>query len=146
MHYHRPVIVLLLGLGAVFRMTDDRQIVEVLDVEYQTAVKHHDIATMDRILADDFVLVTGRGRVFTKADLLTEARDSTVIYEHQEDTNRTVRLWQNTAVVTALLWEKGTNKGTPFDYRLWFSDTYVKTSSGWRYVFGQASMPLPETP
>jgi ketosteroid isomerase-like protein len=146
MHYHLPVIVLRLGLGAVSRMTDDRQIVEALDVEYQTAVKHHDIATMDRILADDFVLVTGRGRVFTKADLLTEARDSTVIYEHQEDTNRTVRLWQNTAVVTALLWEKGTNKGTPFDYRLWFSDTYVKTSSGWRYVFGQASMPLPETP
>jgi hypothetical protein len=57
-----------------------------------------------------------------------------------------VRLWQNTAVVTALLWEKGTNKGTPFDYKLWFSDTYVRTASGWRYVFGQASLPLPQTP
>ena len=146
MHHTMAVIVLLLGLGAVSRMTDDRQIVEALDVEYQAAVKHRDVATMDRILADDFVLVTGRGRVFTKADLLAQARDSTLIYEHQEDTNRTVRVWQNTAVVTALLWEKGTNKGTPFDYRLWFSDTYVKTPSGWRYVFGQASMPLPETP
>jgi hypothetical protein len=24
-----------------------------------------------------------------------------------------------------------------------FSDTYVRTPSGWRYVFGQASLPLP---
>jgi hypothetical protein len=28
---------------------------------------------------------------------------------------------------------------------LWFSDTYVKTAAGWRYVFGQASSPLTET-
>jgi ketosteroid isomerase-like protein len=143
MHDHLPVIVLLLGLGAVSRMTDDRQIVEALDVEYQAAVKQGDVATMDRILADDFVLVTGRGRVYTKQELLAEARAGTVTYEHQEDTSRTVRVWGNTAVITALLWEKGTNNGTPFDYRLWFSDTYVKTGDGWRYVFGQSSIPLP---
>ena len=146
MHYHLPVIVLLLGLGAVSRMTDDRQIVEALDVEYQAAVKHGDVAAMDRILADDFVLVTGRGRVYTKQELLAEARAGTVTYEHQEDTNRTVRVWGNAAVITALLWEKGTNNGTPFDYRLWFSDTYVKTGDGWRYVFGQSSIPLPAAP
>jgi ketosteroid isomerase-like protein len=125
---------------------DDASIVAALDTEYQAAVRTHDVATMDRILAEDFVLVTGRGRVFTKADLLAEARDTAVVYEHQEDTLQTVRLWQNTAVVTALLWEKGTNKGSPFDYKLWFSDTYVRTASGWRYVFGQASLPLPQTP
>jgi len=146
MHYHLPVIVLLLGLGAVSRMTDDRQIVEALDVEYQAAVKHGDVAAMDRILADDFVLVTGRGRVYTKPELLAEARAGTVTYEHQEDTNRTVRVWGNAAVITALLWEKGTNNGTPFDYRLWFSDTYVKTGDVWRYVFGQSSIPLPAAP
>jgi ketosteroid isomerase-like protein len=146
MQDHLPVIVLLLGLGAVSRMTDDRQIVEALDVEYQAAVKQGDVATMDRILADDFVLVTGRGRVYTKQELLAEARAGTVTYEHQEDTNRTVRVWGNAAVITALLWEKGTNNGAPFDYRLWFSDTYVKTGDGWRYVFGQSSIPLPAAP
>jgi hypothetical protein len=29
------------------------------------------------------------------------------------------------------------------DYSLWFSDTDVRTPSGWRYVFGQASRSLP---
>jgi ketosteroid isomerase-like protein len=123
---------------------DDMQTVAALDTEYQAAVKRNDAATMDRILADDFVLVNGRGRVSNKADLLKEARSKAVIFEHQEESTQTVRVWGSTAVVTALLWLKGTNQGKPFDYKLWFSDTYVRTPSGWRYVFGQASLPLPE--
>ncbi len=125
---------------------DDEKIVSALDTEYQEAVKNHDAAKMDRILADDFVLVTGKGKVFTKADLLKEAADTEVIYERQEDSNQTVRVWGNVAVVTALLWAKGTEKGVPFDYKLWFSDTYVRTPTGWRYLFAQSSIPLPKTP
>jgi ketosteroid isomerase-like protein len=125
---------------------DDPKVVAALDTKYQAAVKAHDASTMDRILADDFVLVTGRGVVQGKADLLKEARAKDVVYEHQEDTQQTVRLWGSTGVVTALLWVRGTDKGKPFDYKLWFSDTYVKTPGGWRYVFGQASLPLPAAP
>ena len=50
----------------------------------------------------------------------------------------------DTAVVTAKLWLKGTRQnGEAFDYKLWFSDTYVRTPTGWRYFFGQAGAPLP---
>ena len=114
-----------------------------LDTAYQAAVKANDTSGMDKILADDFILVTGRGQVFTKRDLLESARNKSSIYEHQEDTEQKVRVWGDTAVVTALLWLKGTADGKPFERKLWFSDTYVRTPSGWRYVFGQASLPLP---
>ena len=125
--------------------SDDEKAVAALDTQYQAAVEKNDAATMDRILADDFVLVTGRGDTYTKADLLKEARDKTSGYEHQEDTRQKVRVWGNTAVVTALLWARGTSGGKAFEYKLWFSDTYVRTPTGWRYVFGQASLPLPKT-
>lgn len=125
--------------------TADERMIAALDTEYQEAVKNNDVATMDRILADDFVLVTGNGRVYSKADLLKEAREKTIRYERQEDVNQTVRIWGDTAVITALLWAKGTNRGEAFDYRVWFSDTYVFTATGWRYVFGQASLHLPAT-
>jgi hypothetical protein len=75
---------------------DDAKAVAALDTEYQAAVKNNDAATMDRILADDFVLVTGSGKVYNKADLLKSSRDK---------------------------------------------DAVVRTSGGWRYVFGQASLP-----
>ncbi|MGA8554189.1 MAG: nuclear transport factor 2 family protein [Candidatus Acidiferrales bacterium] len=124
---------------------DDKAAVAALDTEFQAAVLKNDAATMDRILADDFILVTGSGKVFNKADSLEEARSGEYIYEHQEDTSRTVRVWGDTAVVTAKLWMKGTHNGKPFDKTLWFSDTYVRTATGWRYVFGQTSLPLAQT-
>jgi hypothetical protein len=47
------------------------------------------------------------------------------------------------AVVTALLYVEGTEAGKPFEYRLWFSDGYLRTGSGWRYTFGLASICVP---
>lgn len=116
--------------------------VAALDARYQEAVQRNDAAGMDRILADDFVLVTGSGKMYSKKDLLTEARSGRVQYERQDDSARTVRVWGDTAVVTAKLWAKGSENGKPFEYRLWFSDTYARKPGGWRYVFGQASLPL----
>jgi ketosteroid isomerase-like protein len=140
----------LAAIGLLFAATataqatpeQDRAAVAALDTKYQAAVKANDAATMDRILADDFVLVTGKGKSYTKADLLKSARDKTETYEHQEDSEQTVRVWGDTAVVTALLWIKGSNRDSAYDYRLWFSDTYARTPGGWRYVFGQASTRL----
>ena len=125
--------------------TDDQKTVAALDTEYQAAVKNNDAAIMDRILADDFVLVTGRGQAFTKTDLLTDARNTTTVYERQDEEpgSQVVRVWGDTAVVTALLRIKGSRKSGPIDVKLWFSDTYIRTSNGWRYAFGMASLPLP---
>jgi ketosteroid isomerase-like protein len=126
--------------------SDEGKNVAALDTEYQAAVQKNDTVAMDRILADDFILVTGVGKTYTKTDLLDEARSGRVLYERQDDSAQTVRFWGETAVVTAKLWAKGTENGKPFEYSLWFSDTYVRTPTGWRYVFGQASLPLPKIP
>ncbi len=125
---------------------DDARIVASLDTEFQAAVKHNDAATIARHLADDMVLITGRGRVYTKEDHIVSAQKKERIYEQQDEEpgTQTVRVWGDTAVVTALLWCKGTaGDGKPFNYKVWFSDTYVRTPAGWKYVFGQASLPLP---
>ena len=124
----------------------DRKAVAALDTEYQAAVKINDAAGMDRLLADNFALVTGSGKTYARADLLNEARSGRFVYEHQEDTAQTVRLWGDTATITAKLWAKGADNGKPFDYTIWFTDTYVRTPAGWRYVFGQSSLPLPKSP
>jgi ketosteroid isomerase-like protein len=123
---------------------DDAKTVAALDTKYQAAVKNNDAATMDGILADDFVVVTGSGKVYTRADLIQMARTHRVQYEHQEDSDQTVKVWGDTAVVTAKLWMKGIDQGNPFDFHIWFSDTYVRTRAGWRYVHGMASLPMPD--
>lgn len=121
----------------------DEQTVAALDTAYQAAVLKKDMAAMDRLLPANFVLVTGKGKVFGKSELLAEERRADLVFTHQEDTQQTVRIWGDTAVVTALLHVAGTDKGQPFDYSLWFSDVYLRTPQGWRYTFGQASIRLP---
>lgn len=137
---------LLMSATAHASPEQDRATVAALDTEYQAAVERNDADGMARILHPEMILVVGRGEVFTREDLLRSAREGEFVYEHQvEDAGtQTVRLYgDDTAIVTALLWLKGNGPNGPFDRRLWFSDTYVRTPEGWRYAFGQASLSLP---
>jgi ketosteroid isomerase-like protein len=130
------------------RMEQDRKAVYDLDVEYQAAVGRNDAATLERIHHPQMVLVLSNGTVVTGAQLEKAARDKTRIYEQQVvvDDSRVVRVVGDTAVVTAKLWLKGVrvSNNEAFDYKLWFSDTYVRTPTGWKYFFGQAGAPLPK--
>lgn len=123
---------------------DDQKAVADLDTRYQAAVKANDAEGMAAILHDDFVLVIGNGTAFNKKDLLDDARSGHVTYTHQEEEPGTqaVRVWGDTAVVTAKLWLAGVRDGKAFERKLWFRDTYIRTPQGWNYAFGQASLPL----
>ena len=137
---------LVMALVASAAPADDAKSVAALDTEFQLAVKNNDADTIGRILADDMILVTGRGAIFTRAQHIEAAQKQERIYEQQDEEPGTqvVRVWGDTAVLTAKLWIKGWAKdGKSFDYKLWFSDTYVRTPAGWKYAFGQASLPLP---
>lgn len=126
-------------------LEDDRLAITGLDLEYQAAVKRNDAAVIDRILHPDYFLMLGDGTLIGREELLDEARMRTNAFEirHEEEGTQVVRVWGNTAVVTARLRIKGTNRKGAFDRTLWFSDTYVRTPTGWRCAFGQASLPLP---
>jgi ketosteroid isomerase-like protein len=134
-----------LGVAAQASSTDE-QTVAKLDTEFQAAVKANNAEAMARIMHKDMILVLGDGKIDTREEQLKEARNKEFVYEHQEEDpgTQTVRICGDTAVVTARLWVKGVYRGKTFDRRLWFSDTYVRTSEGWRYFVGQASLHLPE--
>jgi ketosteroid isomerase-like protein len=126
---------------------EDRQAVAALDTEYQAAVERNDVAVIERIHHPNMILVLSNGTVIPGKQIEQAARDKSRVYEKQVeiDDSQVVRVVGDTAVVTAKLWLKGTrNSGEAFDYKLWFSDTYVRTPTGWRYFFGQAGAPLPK--
>jgi hypothetical protein len=138
---------ILLVAAPLMADEDPSKVVAAMDTQYQAAVERNDWQTMDRILHRDFALVLGNGAAYTRAHLIDAARNGDRVYEKQVEMpgTQTVRLYgRDTAVVTALLWLKGTRKsdGSTFDYKLWFSDTYVRTEEGWKYAFGQASLKL----
>ena len=133
--------------AAISSPASDACVVSALDLEYQAAVKRNDAAAMDRILHPLFVLIRGDGQVITREELLADARGQATVYEQQDEDpgTQTVRVWGDTAVVTARLWIKGHEGARAFDRRLWFSDTYVRTRSGWRYAFAQVGQEVRPT-
>lgn len=142
-----PIILIagMTGIAALAAPHADRDAVAQIDRTYQEAVKRNDADTMKKILHPDFQLVLGDGRRFGRDDLLKDARRGRFVYELQDEVpnSQFVMVSGDTAIVTAKLRLKGLNDGKPFDRTLWFSDTYVRTDRGWRYLFGQASLPLP---
>ena len=140
------LVTAVLAAGAAAAATD-AEVVAALDMQFQAAVKRNDWQTMDRILHPDYILVLGNGKVIDRAALL-EIERSKRRYDAQDEVagTQTVRMFGNdTATVTAMLYLKGDNleTGKNFDFKLWFTDTYVRTPQGWKYAFGQASLPLP---
>ena len=138
----------LTGIASLAAPHADRDAVALIDRNYQDAVKRNDADAMQKILHPDFLLVLGDGRRFDRNDLLKDARRGRFIYELQDEVpgSQSVMVWGDTAIVTAKLRLRGLNDGKPFDRTLWFSDTYVRTDRGWRYLFGQASLPLAGEP
>ena len=124
---------------------EDAATVSALDIAFQAAVKRNDAEAMDEILHAQYALVRGNGEVVSREELLDSARSGDYQFEIQDEDPGTqvVRVWGDTAVVTARLRIKGNKSGEPFERLLWFSDTYVRTPGGWRYAFAQVSLPLP---
>lgn len=138
-------LLFIAGIATLAAPHADRDAVARIDRSYQEAVKRNDAEAMKKIMHPDFQLVLGDGRRFDREDLLNDARRARFIYELQDEEpdSQSVMVWGDTAIVTAKLLLKGTNDGKPFERQLWFSDTYVRTDRGWKYYFGQASLPLP---
>lgn len=139
-----PLMIFASSVAYVTQSWSDRTTISRIDRSYQEAVKRNDAAVMKRILHPRFQLVLGDGRKVSRKQLLDEARSGRIVYELQDEepNSQSVLVWGDTAVVTAKLLLKGKAAGEPFEHVVWFSDTYVRTASGWRYLFGQASLPL----
>jgi ketosteroid isomerase-like protein len=140
------LLLLAAATAAASTPANDQAVVAELDRTFQLAVKQNDADTMSRILHSNYKLVLGDGRVVGREALLEESRSRRIDYEIQDEEqgSQSVIVEGDTAIVTAKLRLKGTKEGRPFDRLLWFSDTYVRTRAGWRYLFGQASLPLPQ--
>lgn len=129
---------------AVCRMSaaeeDERKIVLELDSLRAKALVDKDIATLDRIIADDYTHVESSGNARSKRELLESLRRSDYHFKSFViDANR-VRIYGDTAVVTGRYHnEIVTSKGLqPVKYARHLR-VYVRRDGTWRNVAHQAT-------
>ena len=108
-----------------------------LENEFARAVASNDADALDRLLADDWIIVEPDGGMIGKAQFLGVIRSGALSYESMESTDPKIRVYGNTAVVTGVTTSKGKFMGQDFISCERATDIFVKQADRWRCVFTQ---------
>lgn len=133
------------AFGAVAARDDTADLIAT-DQRMQHAFVTRDVAALEKIFTDDYVLVVSSGAERTRAQVLAEVADADIRWEINETSGWKVRVHGDTALVVATLHQKGVEHGKPFDSNVKFSDTYVRDHGVWRNLHGHASVAVDVKP
>ena len=104
------------------------------------AAKKGDITFFKRTLADDYVAITPLGQVTTKPETIGARRSGQLRYEAMNITDMVVRVYGDTAVVTARADVKGHQLGEDFSGPYRYTRVWVRRSGRWQTVSYQATV------
>lgn len=112
-----------------------------LERDWSAAFLKHDTATIDRILAEDYVGTDGRGLVTNKAQELEEAREHAAkapvppfLILDESVTDMKVRRYGNVGVVTGRVIEKIRSNGNESTIQYRRTTVWVKRDGRWQCV------------
>jgi hypothetical protein len=120
---------------------EDGVIREVLELEQRTkdAMVKNDATFTEHSLAENYIAIGPLGDVITKGDVVAARRTSKLHYESVEFSEVAVRVYGDTAIVTARAEVKGTDLGQDFSGPYRFTRVWVKHGGEWRTVSYQAT-------
>ena len=105
--------------------------------EWVKALVRRDAATLDRIMADDFVF-TYPLEGDDKSQFINDVVSGSLNVQHLARENVNVRIWGNTAVITGLDSAKWTYQGRDFSGKYKIVHVYANRDDEWRLVAVQA--------
>jgi ketosteroid isomerase-like protein len=125
-----------------FDAADEATIREIVDMERQAreASLHRDADFSQRTLADDYVAITPLGQVTTKKDTVSARKSGQLRYEAIDVTDMVVRVYGDTAVVTARADVKGHQLGEDFSGPYRYTRVWVRRTGRWQAVSYQATV------
>ena len=121
---------------------DGATIREVLEMERQAreASLHRDADFSQKTLAEDYVAITPLGQVTTKQDTVSARKSGQLRYDTINVTDMVVRVYGDTAVVTARADVKGHQLGEDFSGPYRYTRVWVRRTGHWQAVSYQATV------
>jgi ketosteroid isomerase-like protein len=121
---------------------DQETIREVVDMERQAkeASLRRDPEFPQKALADDYVAISPLGQVTTKQEAISARKSGQLRYETIDVSDMVVRLYGDTAIVTARADVKGHQLGEDFSGPYRYTRVWVRRSGRWQAVSYQATV------
>jgi len=122
---------------------DDRAQLLALERAWDTAVVKRDVKSLDRILADDFMLIWINGQISGKREMLANvaARKADIDPFETEDVN--VRIYGDAAILTGRFTQTARLGERHETNQFRYTDVYHRTRRGWQVVSAHASLIKP---
>ena len=108
-----------------------------LENEFARAVASNDVNALDRILADEWIIIDPDGSISDKARFLGVIKSGVLSHESMASTDLRVRLYGKTAVVTGVTTTKGKFMGQDVASCERATDILVKQTDRWQCVLTQ---------
>jgi len=113
-----------------------------IEDKWNAAYKRGDVAAMESLLAEDFIITLEDGSTLSKSGYIAHNSDSTLHVEVTEMTGLSVRVHGSTVVVTGGYHEKGRSGGKSYEYRDRFTDVWMNINGRWQVVVSHYSIPV----
>jgi ketosteroid isomerase-like protein len=127
---------------SAFDSAEEATIREIVDMERQAreASIRRDADFSQRTLAEDYVAITPLGQVTTKQDTLSARKSGQLRYDTINVSDMVVRVYGDTAVVTARADVKGHQLGEDFSGPYRYTRIWVRRTGHWQAVSYQATV------
>jgi ketosteroid isomerase-like protein len=105
-----------------------------IEYEWGVAFEQRDFATLDRLMADEYILTDPLGHVRSKAETLAALAANQVEFESSSSADVNVRIHGDTAIVTGRSTFRGCYKGWSMAGQYQYTDVLVRRDGSWRAI------------
>jgi ketosteroid isomerase-like protein len=112
---------------------------ELLKVEkgFVDAIAKNDLEAIERFVTDDWIIINADGGIIDRERFLGVIKSGTLTHELMESDDMRVRVYGDSAVVSALTRSKGKFMGHEFTTHERSTDVFVRRDGQWRCVLTQ---------
>lgn len=105
-----------------------------LEKAFAEAIVKNDLEGLARIAADDWVIIDPNGEIIDRTRFFEVIKSGALTHDLMESEDFRVRIYGDTAVVTAISSTKGKFMGQEFTSRERATDVFVKRDGCWQCV------------
>lgn len=108
-----------------------------LEKEFADSIVKNDPEAIGRFVTDDWIIINADGGVIDKERFLEVIKSGALTHELMQSEDMRVRVYGDSAVVTALARSKGKFMGQEFTTHERSTDVFVRRDGQWRCVLTQ---------
>lgn len=117
-----------------------RHEIEQLEETWRTAMLKGNSTTLENLLSDDYTAINAMGAIQTKEEAIANLRSGAFQLTALDISDRKVRIYGSTAVVTSLAELTGSRNNQEISGRYRYTRVYVRNAAGqWKIVNFEAS-------